>query len=276
MRIIVYKPEGAAMPSADTLRRYFEEDPDGAGLMWPERDRVQLRKGLMGWDGLESALSSELSRGARGSPRHPALPHRDARKGQARVLPPIRRVQGLRGHARGIRQRRRGVHAQRDAGRARYLAGRVRQHGVRPQRPRPAQGDARRPLGRGPATHRRGDRTGLALPAHDRRRARLHVRELGRRGGLPLLEHGRRRGRNHADDGFVDDRLLEAADRKWLKRGGGSAIGKVLKVDTLLERANSSAPLEERCAAMGVVPEMRDAAALATETLGEEDYEDLA
>lgn len=56
----------------------------------------------------------------------------------------------------------------------------------------------------------------------------------------------------------------------------GSAIGRVLKVDALLERANPSAPLEERCAAMGVTPEMRDAAALAAEALGEEDYEDLA
>lgn len=42
------------------------------------------------------------------------------------------------------------------------------------------------------------------------------------------------------------------------------------------ERANPSAPLEERCAAMGVTPETRDAAALAAEALGEEDYEDLA
>lgn len=50
----------------------------------------------------------------------------------------------------------------------------------------------------------------------------------------------------------------------------------VLKVDALLERANPSAPLEERCAAMGVTPEMRDAAALAAEALEEEDYEDLA
>lgn len=77
-------------------------------------------------------------------------------------------------------------------------------------------------------------------------------------------------------DGFVDDRLLEAADRKWSEHGGGSAIGRVLKVDALLERANPSAPLEERCAAMGVTPKMRDAAALAAEALGEEDYEDLA
>lgn len=77
-------------------------------------------------------------------------------------------------------------------------------------------------------------------------------------------------------DGFVDDRLLEAADRKWLEHGNGSAIGRVLRVDALLERANPSAPLEERCAAMGVTPETRDAAALAAEALGEEDYEDLA
>lgn len=80
----------------------------------------------------------------------------------------------------------------------------------------------------------------------------------------------------HRGDGFVDDRLLEAAGRKWSGHRGGSAIGRVLKVDALLERANPSAPLEERCAAMEVNPEMRDAAALAAEALGEEDYEDLA
>ena len=77
-------------------------------------------------------------------------------------------------------------------------------------------------------------------------------------------------------DGFVDDRLLEAADRKWLEHGGGSAIGRVLKVAALLERANPSAPLEARQAPMRVTPEMSHAAALAAEALGEEDYENLA
>ena len=56
------------MPSTGTLRRCFEENPDGAGFMWPERGRVQLRKGFMGWGDLESALSSELPRDARGLP----------------------------------------------------------------------------------------------------------------------------------------------------------------------------------------------------------------
>lgn len=55
-------------------------------------------------------------------------------------------------------------------------------------------------------------------------------------------------------DGFVDDRLLEAADRKWSEHGGGSAIGKVLKVNALLERANPSAPLEERAPPWGRRP----------------------
>ena len=100
----------------------------------------------------------------------------------------------------------------------------------------------------------------MASPRRERRGALL------RGGGDP------RRGAAwwRLGDGFVDNRLLEAADRKWLEHGGGSAIGRVLKVDALLERANPSAPLEERCAAMGVTPEMRDAAAL-----GEEDYENL-
>lgn len=76
-------------------------------------------------------------------------------------------------------------------------------------------------------------------------------------------------------DGFVDDRLLDAADRKWLEYGGGSAVGRILKVDARLERADPSAPLEERCAAMGVTPEVRDAAALAAGAIEEEGYENL-
>ena len=91
------------------------------------------------------------------------------------------------------------------------------------------------------------------------------------RNGTPCVN-----GNGADSDSFVDNRLLEAADRKWLEHGGGSAIGRVRKVDALLERANPSAPLEERCAAMGVSPETSDAAALAAEALGEEDYENLA
>ena len=105
-------------------------------------------------------------------------------------------------------------------------------------------------------------------------------RRRGERGrGLSSAEAVIRDGRAawwRLGDGFVDDRLLEAAGRKWLEHGGGSAIGRALKVDALLERANPSASLEERCAAMGMTPEMRDAAALAAEALGEEDYENLA
>lgn len=68
MCIIVYKPEGSEMPSADTLRRCFEENPDGAGFMWPESGRVMLRKGFMDWDALSLAISDELPRDARGLP----------------------------------------------------------------------------------------------------------------------------------------------------------------------------------------------------------------
>ena len=68
MCIIVYKPEGSPMPPADTLRRCFEENPDGAGLMWPENGRVMLRKGFMDWGALSHAISNELPRDARELP----------------------------------------------------------------------------------------------------------------------------------------------------------------------------------------------------------------
>lgn len=121
----------------------------------------------------------------------------------------------------------------------------------------------------------------LARPTARARRSRGEraAEARGERSWLSSAEAVIRDGRAawwRLGDGFVDDRLLEAAGRKWLEHGGGSAIGRVLKVDALLERANPSASLEERCAAMGMTPEMRDAAALAAEALGEEDYKNLA
>lgn len=143
----------------------------------------------------------------------------------------------------------------------------------------------------------------------DRDKAVARARRAVDRGG-PLRD-GRRGGRGRAGGGAAalvapprrerrgallrgggDPRreggMVEARRRlrrRQAPRGGGAQvarargrkpIGRVLKVDALLERANPSASLEERCAAMGMTPEMRDAAALAAEALGEEDYEDLA
>lgn len=66
MCVIVYKPAASKMPSLDDLRKCFEANPDGAGLMWPGDDGyVHIRKGLMTWDAFESAV---LSRDFAGKP----------------------------------------------------------------------------------------------------------------------------------------------------------------------------------------------------------------
>lgn len=57
MCVIVYKPEGKALPSMADLRRCFEANPDGAGFMWPAGGWVHIRKGFMDWDGFYKAIS---------------------------------------------------------------------------------------------------------------------------------------------------------------------------------------------------------------------------
>jgi predicted glutamine amidotransferase len=47
MCIILYKPEGAYLPSHEVLRNCFSANPDGAGLMYPAGNKIQIRKGLM-------------------------------------------------------------------------------------------------------------------------------------------------------------------------------------------------------------------------------------
>ena len=62
MCIIVYKPEGEKLPSTDTLRACWENNPDGAGLMWPDGRRVHISKGYMTWDEFEASLNEVTSR----------------------------------------------------------------------------------------------------------------------------------------------------------------------------------------------------------------------
>ena len=56
MCIIVYKPAGIELPSKDTLRECWDNNPHGAGLMWPDGERVNLQKGYMSWEEFETAL----------------------------------------------------------------------------------------------------------------------------------------------------------------------------------------------------------------------------
>lgn len=56
MCIIIYKPEGAALPRKKELRRLFASNPDGAGFMYRDGGAVVIRKGFMTFDGLYRAL----------------------------------------------------------------------------------------------------------------------------------------------------------------------------------------------------------------------------
>lgn len=56
MCIIVYKPAGFGLPSTETLRICWENNPHGAGLMWADGEKVHVRKGYMSWDAFEDAL----------------------------------------------------------------------------------------------------------------------------------------------------------------------------------------------------------------------------
>jgi len=59
MCIIVAVPENAAMPTVETLRECFMSNPDGAGFMYADGKRVNIRKGFMTFDEFMEALDEE-------------------------------------------------------------------------------------------------------------------------------------------------------------------------------------------------------------------------
>lgn len=61
MCIIVYKPQGRMLPSLDTLRACWDNNPDGAGIMWPDGEQVNIRKGFMTWPDFLKALDDVTS-----------------------------------------------------------------------------------------------------------------------------------------------------------------------------------------------------------------------
>lgn len=61
MCIIVYKPQGRKLPSLDTLRACWDNNPDGAGIMWPDGEQVNIRKGFMTWPDFLKALDDITS-----------------------------------------------------------------------------------------------------------------------------------------------------------------------------------------------------------------------
>ena len=63
MCIIVAVPANTPLPNSEVLRECFMSNPDGAGFMWADGKRVQIRKGFMTWKAFEEALNSELDAG---------------------------------------------------------------------------------------------------------------------------------------------------------------------------------------------------------------------
>lgn len=58
MCIIVYKPQGIAYPTEETLERCFLANPDGAGYMYADGGRVHIRKGYMTFIEFDKALNA--------------------------------------------------------------------------------------------------------------------------------------------------------------------------------------------------------------------------
>ena len=62
MCIVVYKPKDRLMPSEETLRQCFTRNPDGAGYMFPEDDKVVIKKGYMNFKALYQAVMKDYER----------------------------------------------------------------------------------------------------------------------------------------------------------------------------------------------------------------------
>lgn len=56
MCIIAAKPAGTNMPSRETIRIMFDNNPDGAGLMYVENNQVHIEKGFMKYKSFAKAL----------------------------------------------------------------------------------------------------------------------------------------------------------------------------------------------------------------------------
>ena len=56
MCIIVAKRSGIPMPDRTILHTCFENNPDGAGVMWTEDHKVHIRKGFMTVDDFRKSI----------------------------------------------------------------------------------------------------------------------------------------------------------------------------------------------------------------------------
>ena len=62
MCIVVYKPKNIEMPNEETLKECFRCNRDGAGYMFPEDGKVQIKKGFMSFDALNTSLQADYQR----------------------------------------------------------------------------------------------------------------------------------------------------------------------------------------------------------------------
>ena len=182
MCIIVYKPKGASLPSKDTLRTCWENNPHGAGIMWADGSNVRIQKGFMSWDAFDRALDEVTSKlDVVATPM--ALHFRIATHGA--VKPGCCHPFAVKDSYERMRQ----THISADVGFMHNgtLSGldrrqHLRQHGFREIGARSSEEDVRRfPLRQACGARDRELDAGVALPAHGEGRARAHVRALGRR-----------------------------------------------------------------------------------------------
>lgn len=60
MCVIIYKPAGTKLPSKQTLKKNFDQNPDGAGYMLPLNGQVLIRKGFMTFEEFMIDLSDTI------------------------------------------------------------------------------------------------------------------------------------------------------------------------------------------------------------------------
>lgn len=68
MCIIAIKPSGAELPSAETIKRMFTVNPQGAGFMYSYKGRVEIRKGFMTLESFTQALHNVYDRLGKNTP----------------------------------------------------------------------------------------------------------------------------------------------------------------------------------------------------------------
>lgn len=62
MCIAIYKPSGISVPSNETLKLCFENNPDGAGYMYAFNNKVYIEKGLMTFKKFKSSLKKTIKK----------------------------------------------------------------------------------------------------------------------------------------------------------------------------------------------------------------------